>query len=63
MMSETMLVSVTMYMSELSHIGGATFKYDGNDVAPVTIPREAWQKYGRPTEVKVRIVAITPVTA
>ena len=49
------LVSVVMNLSELSASEGAVFKYDNDGVSPVRIPREAWEEYGRPTEVRVRI--------
>lgn len=60
-MTETALVSVRMRLDELSGSGGAVFKYDGDGVAPVVIPREAWAEYGRPVEVRVRIFAIEEV--
>lgn len=61
-MNETLLVSVRMDLCELSRGEGAEFKYDGDDVRPVVIPMSAWVDYGRPTQVKVRIFAVTEAT-
>ena len=55
MNDELVLVSVKMHLSELSASEGAVFKYDGDGVSPVRIPREAWYEYDLPTEVRVRI--------
>jgi len=34
---------------------GAVFKYDGDSIAPVVIPRESWVNFGRPTTILVKI--------
>jgi len=55
MTDDLVLVSALMKLSELTSRDGAVFKYDDDGIRPVAIPQEAWENYGRPTVVRVRV--------
>jgi hypothetical protein len=55
--SLTPLVNIRMKLTELNHLDGAVFKYDGDDIRPVAIPYAAWEQHDRPVQIKVRIEA------
>ena len=55
MTDDLVLVSALMKLTNLSGTEGAVFKYDDDGIQPIAIPREAWENYGRPTVVRVRI--------
>ncbi len=57
-----LIVSVQMELTELNHLDGAVFKYDGDEVRPVAIPHKAWREFGSPTEVRVRISLLSEDT-